>query len=249
MGVLLVRPIGKDTARRLILAGHYSHKWQPTFGVYSFGIFREGEEGDEGRCLGVAAFGWMKNPRARIYLSDVPDGWMIELNRMWIDDCLGKNAETILIGASLRMLRKLDPTIVAVQSFADGRIGCGTIYKAANFDYYGYHWTTFLHNRRSGEITHQQNLSNSTCASSFLRANAELLAGDMIPFRVKTHRYIYPLHRSFRFIGVGKKQPYPPYDKGTEPVEWNIDPERLRERLLRTLDVLIDRYPHKRTPK
>ena len=59
---------------------------------------------------------------------------------MWIDDTLGKNAESVLIAASLKLLRKADPNIVAVQSFADGRLGCGTIYKASNFRYYGFHY-------------------------------------------------------------------------------------------------------------
>lgn len=248
MGTLIVRPVLKETARRLILAGHYSHKWQPTFGIYSFGIFREGQEEEE-QCLGVAAFGWMKNPKAKIFISSVPNGWMIELNRMWIDDSLGKNAETILIGASLRLLKKLDPTIVAVQSFADGRIGCGTIYKASNFRYFGSHYTTFIQNRRSGEISHEQNLTNSTCASGFCRGWAWILCGDATAFRVRTHRYIFPLHKSFRYIGPGNEQPYPAYSKGTDPVELPINAVLLRERLLRTLDVLIDRYPHKRSPK
>lgn len=198
--------------------------------------------------LVVAAFGYMKSPRARVCESSVPGGWMIELNRMWLDDSLGRNSETILLGASFKLLKRLDPTIVAVQSFADGRCGCGTIYKAANVDYYGYHWTTFLHNRRSGEVNHEQNLTNATCASGFMRTNAELLAGDVVPFRAKTYRYIYPLHRSFRFIGNGKKLPFPPYEKGTEPATWYINPERLRPRLIAALDTLLERW-HQVTAK
>ncbi len=112
--------------------------------------------------------------------------------------------------------------------------------QGANVDYYGYHWTTFLHNRRSGEVNHEQNLTNATCASGFMRTNAELLAGDMVPFRAKTYRYIYPLHRSFRFIGNGKKLPFPPYEKGTEPATWYINPERLRPRLIAALDTLLE---------
>lgn len=246
MGVLVIRPVPKDVARELVIKGHYSHKWLASFGIHNFGIFREGSEADED-CLGVASFGYMKTPRARVCESSVPGGWMIELNRMWLDDALGKNAETILLGASFKLLRKVDPTIVAVQSFADGRVGCGTIYKAANFDYYGYHWTTFFRNRRSNEVCHEQILTCATCASGFMRSNALLLAGDMIPFRAKTYRYIYPLHRSFRFIGHGKKQPYPPYEKGTETAMWYINPERLRPRLIAALDTLLERYPNKRS--
>ena len=97
MGVLVIRPVPKDVARELVIKGHYSHKWLASFGIHNFGIFREGAEADE-ECLGVASFGYMKSPRARVCESSVPGGWMIELNRMWLDDALGKNAETILLG-------------------------------------------------------------------------------------------------------------------------------------------------------
>ncbi len=245
MGTLVIKPVSKTIARDLIVEHHYSHKWLATFGIHNFGIFRDGEENDE-QCLGVASYGYMKTPKAHVIESSVPGGWMIELNRMWISDTLGHNAETILLGASLKLLRKIDPTIVAVQSFADGRVGCGTIYKAANFRYYGYHWTTFLQNRRSCEITHQQILTCSTCASGFIRTNAALLVGDMDIFRAKTYRYIYFLHPSAKFVGNGKEQPYPPYEKGTEPAIWYINPERLRPRLIAAVDTLLERWPHKR---
>lgn len=245
MGTLVIRLVSKDVARDLVVRGHYSHKWLASFGIHNFGIFREGAETD-GDCLGVASFGYMKTPKARVIESSVLGGWMIELNRMWISDELGHNAETILLGASLKLLRSLDPTIVAVQSFADGRVGCGTIYKAANFRYFGYHWTTFLQNRRSREITHEQILTCSTCASGFVRTNAALLSGDMDIFRAKTHRYIYFLHPSAKFVGNGKEQPYPPYEKGTEPAIWYINPERLRPRLIAAMDTLLERWPHKR---
>ena len=106
--------------------------------------------------------------------------------------------------ASIRLLRKTDPDIVAVQSFADGRLGCGTIYKAANFRYYGFHHTRFLRNKRTGEITHEQILTDTTSSSGYLRANVAFLLGDFEIFVVKTYRYIYPLCKQFRFKGPEK---------------------------------------------
>ncbi len=243
MGELVIRLIPKPLARELIIKGHYSHKWLACFGLYNYGIFRAGEESDE-QCLGVASYGYMKNPKACIFESAVPGGWMIELNRMWIDDALGHNAETILIGASLKLLRRADPTIVAVQSFADGRLGCGTIYKASNFRYYGYLWTTFHRNRRSGEITADQCRTNISCVTAFLRMNIEHLIGDLESFRVKTYRYIYPLHKSFRFTAA-KEQPYPIYEKGATAVEVGINPERLRPRIISALDTVLARWRQK----
>lgn len=145
-----------------------------------------------------------------------------------IDDELGHNAESILIAASIKLLRRLDPNLVAVQSFADGRLGCGTIYKAANFQYYGFHLTKFLRNRRSGEMVHEQIFTNSTSPSGFLRANVGMLIGDFEVFHVKTYRYIYALDKRFRC--VKPQQPYPAYDKGMEATEWKRDRSKMIER-------------------
>jgi len=176
LGILIIKPIGKELAKELIVKNHYSHKWNDGgFGKYNYGIFRE-ENMDE--CLGVAVYGYMKNPKANVFTHPNPKAWMCELNRMWIDDCLGHNAETVLIGASLKLLKKTDPNVVACQSFADGRLGCGTIYKAANFRYYGFHYTRFLENVRTGEMVHEQIFTNTTSTSGYLRSNICYLIGD-----------------------------------------------------------------------
>ena len=202
LGRLIIKPVDKALAKELIVANHYSHKWnEGGFGKYNFGIFRAEAPDD---CLGVAVYGYMKNPKAKLFTHPNPNAWMCELNRMWIDDTLGKNAESILIAASIKLLRKLAPDCVAVQSFADGRLGCGTIYKAANFRYYGFHYTKFLRNRRTGEITHEQILTNTTSPSAYLRSNITYLIGDLEVFQVKTYRYIYPLCKRFRFNGPVK---------------------------------------------
>ena len=121
LGRLLIKPVDKPLAKEMIVKNHYSHKWNDGgFGVYNFGIFHAAEPD---RCLGVAVYGYMKNPAARIFTHPNPKAWMCELNRMWIDDELGHNAESILIAASIKLLRRLDPNLVAVQSFADGRLG------------------------------------------------------------------------------------------------------------------------------
>lgn len=245
LGLLVVRSVSKETARRLVVSGHYSHSWRSNFGRFCFGLFRAGAEREED-CLGVAVFGCMKAPRARIFECDVPGGWMCELNRFWVSDVLGRNAESFFLGAALRLLRRADRSIVAVQSFADGRCGCGTIYKAVNFTYYGFHYTVFFRHVRSGEVFHEQVLTNAACPAGMFRANAALLAGDLRAFEVKTYRYILPLHRSFRFIGAGKAQPYPPFERGVREVAYTINAGRLAPRLRMVMERLLERYPYTR---
>ncbi len=217
MGVLVVKPVSKSKARELIVQHHYSHKWNnASFGVYNFGIFKENAE-DEAQCLGVASYGYMKVLKAKIFTHTNPDAWMCELNRMWINDCLGKNAESILISRSIKLLKKMDSNIVAVQSFADG--------------YYGKHQTIFLENKRTGEITHQQNLTNSTSRSRYIRDNVAYLLGDFRTFKVHTYRYIYPLCKHFKF--KTQQQPYPLYDKGEILFDWRRNRQVIKDRLKR----------------
>ncbi len=245
LGALAIKPIGKDTARCLTLAHHYSHTWRPNFGRYCYGLFRDGQE-DEPQCLGIAAFGCMKTPKARIFESALPNGWMCELNRFWVSDELGKNAESLFLAAALRLLHQTDRQIVAVQTFADSRCGSGTIYKATNFHYYGYHYTVFLKHLRSGETIHEQVLTNAASPASMARANISLLAGDLKAFEVKTHRYIYPLHKSFQFTGNGTRQAYPPPEQGTTEIPYVINAKLLQPRLAAALAQLLQRYPHTR---
>ena len=232
LGNLVISEVSKDLAKELIVKNHYSRKWNDGgFGKYNYGIFKEEQPEN---CLGVAVYGYMKNPRAKIFQHPNPGAWMCELNRMWIDDVLGRNAETILIGASIKLLRKADPSIVAIQSFADGRLGCGTIYKAANFKYYGFHYTKFLKNKRSGEFVHEQILTNTTSPTGYLRNNISYLVGDMEVYHVKTYRYIYPLCK--KFVPLFKELPYPSYDRGMEQVAWKRDRDKIKSNIIKLLD-------------
>ncbi len=236
LGNLVIKLISKQKAKELIVNNHYSKKWNnPSFGLYNFGIF-DADNTQEQECLGVASYGYMKNVNAKIFSHPNPKAWMIELNRMWISDKLGKNAESLLIAHSLKALKKIDKNIVAVQSFADGRLGCGTIYKASNFKYFGKHQTIFLKNRLTGEITHQQNLTNSTSKNRYIRDNIAYLLGDFETFKVDTYRYIFPLCKRFKF--KDSEKPYPPYNKGQIDFDWKRDRQVIKEKLISFINTI-----------
>ncbi|TWP30498.1 hypothetical protein ETU09_00420 [Apibacter muscae] len=236
LGNIVIKRVSKQIAKELIIKNHYSHKWNDGgFGLYNFGIFQEGEE-EENQCIGVAVYGYMKNLKAKLFKHNNPQAWIIELNRMWIDDCLGKNAESLLIAHSLQMLKKLDKNIVAVQSFADGRLGCGTIYKASNFKYFGFHYTRFLKNKRTQEIIHDQNFTNTKQRSAYLRNNMAFLLGDFTVFKTKTYRYIYVFDKRTE-LKFNEKQ-YPPYEKGIEEITLIRNKELIKQRLTNFINEL-----------
>lgn len=70
LGRLIIKSVPKYIAKKMIIENHYSHKWcDGGFGKYNFGIFRD-EEPD--KCLGVAVYGYMKNPKAKIFTHPNP---------------------------------------------------------------------------------------------------------------------------------------------------------------------------------
>lgn len=82
LGDLMVKPVEKEVAKEMVITNHYSHKWNDGgFGKFNFGIFRTDEPD---KCLGVAVYGYMKNPRAALFTHPNPNAWMCELNRMWV---------------------------------------------------------------------------------------------------------------------------------------------------------------------
>lgn len=210
MGTLEFKEVDKPTAKEMVVNNHYSHKWGTAFGVINVGVFRDNQ------LLGVAVFGHMMNPNSYKSIADIEKNEIIELNRLWISDELGHNAETITLGACWKILKKDYPHIKLVQSFADGRLGCGTIYKASNFKYYGNSTTLFYENIETKEVKHNVLFNNGRNIGSMLKHNIDLLDGKLRPFKVKTYRYIYILDK--RVNVKLKEKPYPTYSKGMEYV-------------------------------
>lgn len=223
LGTITIKQIDRATAKEMIVKNHYSHKLGSNHGILNFGIFTDN------KLVGCASYGYMMNPKAKIFTSSVPDGKILELNRLWISDELGHNAESYLIATSIKLIKKIDPSVVAIQSFADGRLGCGTIYKASNFKYYGFHYTLFYEVIATGEILHHITIENQK-NTNYIEYNTALLNGEYRSFRVKTHRYIYPLHKSFK-LTIAKEQPYPSYDKGIEYYDKKINRELIEKNI------------------
>jgi hypothetical protein len=116
-----VVPITRHMASRAI-AKHYLGKW-PGVTVLTLGLLRNWE------VLGVCVFALPPRETAKRYGCTV---W--ELARLWIDDAVPTNAETFLIGRSIRYVRQHHKSVGLIVSYADPSAGhSGTIYKASNW--------------------------------------------------------------------------------------------------------------------
>lgn len=208
MGDLIIKPVDYNIAKKMIIENHYSGKWNSAFGKLNFGIFRDDV------LLGVAVYGNLMNPKSIKSITD--DGDVIELNRLWLDDVLGHNAETLFLSATFKLIKHNHPEIVAIQSFADGRLGVGTIYKAANFKYYGFSESLFFDNGH--EVFHKVPLENTKRPKGFMLNNLYVITKSVETFYVNTYRYIYTLQKNAH-IKLEEK-PYPEYQKGVRYVDF-----------------------------
>jgi hypothetical protein len=207
---LIFKEVDKKTSEKMMVENHYSHKWNKgLFGKINIGIF------ENDILLGIASFGYPMNPKSYKNISvDFVQENLLELNRLWIDDTLGKNAESILLSVSWKILKSEYPRVKAIQSFADGRLGCGTIYKATNFKYYGYRESLFFENIEDGLTYHKVPMENTATPSGMIKLNTLMIQGKLKPFIVKTYRYIMILNKNIKIDLI--EQPYPIYEKGVK---------------------------------
>lgn len=105
-----------------MIARHYLAKWPAV--VRCVLAIRQG-----GRAVGCVVYAEAPRETSRRYGAPT---W--ELARLWIDDVLGKNAESWAISASVRHVGHEHPEVRRLVSYADPAAGhTGAIYRAANW--------------------------------------------------------------------------------------------------------------------
>lgn len=116
-------------ATDIIVKNHYLHRRGPASSA--FGLFD-----NYGSLVGVITYGTPASPSLCKGIAGADEAHHVtELTRLWIADITPKNAESFLIGNSLRML---PPDKDIVVSFAEVRAGhVGTVYQATNWIYTG----------------------------------------------------------------------------------------------------------------
>ena len=132
----------KEAIYNLITKKHYAKKWSASnqlYGIYYDMGESEFFEDRKLKLIGAALYGHPSGFRVVKSVSeDLEDGEVSELKRFWVEDGYGKNKESYCISKTLKMLKKNDPRLKAVISFADpAQEHKGTIYQATNWLYQG----------------------------------------------------------------------------------------------------------------
>jgi len=124
-----VHAISAKEATDVVVKNHYLHRRGPA--SYCYGLFDA-----QGSLVGVITYGTPASPSLCKGVAG-PDekDYVVELTRLWIADITPKNAESFLIGNSLKLL---PPEKNIIVSFAEIRAGhVGTVYQATNWLYTG----------------------------------------------------------------------------------------------------------------
>lgn len=124
-----VHPISYRDAMEVVVAHHYLHRKAPA--SYSFGLFDE-----MGSLVGVVTYGTPASRSLCVGLAGEEEaGNVLELTRLWVADVTPKNAESYLIGHSLKQLPDGKDLIVSYAEIEAGHVG--TVYQATNWLYTG----------------------------------------------------------------------------------------------------------------
>lgn len=195
-----IRPITYRMAMGMVVPNHYLHRKCPF--SKGFGLF-EGE-----RMQGCIVYGTPSSSTLRkgIYGQEEA-GNVIELNRLWIKDETPKNAESFLIGNTLKMLDK--DIVVSFAEIKQGHIGL--VYQATNWIYTGLSakrtdWTV------KGLDKHSQTIADQHTAQELREKYGDNFTLEERP---RKHRYIYFATNKRRKKELLKKLKYEikPYPK------------------------------------
>lgn len=163
-------PITSKEATEIVVKNHYLHRKSHV--TSAFGLF----EKETGRIVGVITYGIPASPRVAEGICGVDEKLnVLELTRLWIEDGTPKNAESFLIGNTLRLL---DREIIL--SYSEIEVGhVGTVYQATNFLYLG------LTEKRTNRV--------KTDGSTKKHNRHECLVKEdtMLVDRPRKHRYVY----------------------------------------------------------
>lgn len=191
-----VFPTSFPSAKRFIEKWHYAHGMMngPTLCI---GLFRDIDwQTKKGIMVGALAFATpcSERVRASVFGTD-HKAHVTELHRLVLLDEVPHNAESFMIGASLRWLKKLRPDLWAVLSFSETERGhTGGIYAASNAFWCGWADGSRMYLDETGRRRHKRQ-----CGKNIKREEARALGWqEVISGRKARYLFTQPESRTHR---------------------------------------------------
>ena len=121
-----IKQITYSEAMNIVVKNHYLHRKAPC--SIAFGLLLNNE------IKGVVCYGTPSSSSLRIGIAGKENAYnVIELTRLWIDDCVPRNGESYLIGNTIKHCGK--EIVVSYAEIQQGHLG--TVYQATNWLYTG----------------------------------------------------------------------------------------------------------------
>jgi hypothetical protein len=187
---LHVRLISYREAREPIEHYHYLHS-MPSGVLACFGVYADGA------LVGAVVFA-NGNLNSHKLVSGSRPSDCATLARLWLDDCLGPNSESRVLGVVLRHIRRTT-NLKFLLSYADPVAGhVGTIYQATNWLYLGATGASGYLDVGMGALRHPRTVSEVFGSNSVRHLRATGVPARRVYLPGK-HRYVYFIDASWRW--------------------------------------------------
>jgi hypothetical protein len=197
---IVIKPVSHLVARQICIKKHYLHSYSGG-SVLNFGIFASE------RLLGVAV---LRVGPANLHclFRDAQGHQVLCLSRLWLDDRLGRNAESRALAIILRQLRQHQAMIKAIVAYSDPMAGHnGAIYRAAGFLYLGQSTAMPKYQLPDGSVYHSRSLSHSFGTHSLRHFQSHGVKVALVPQAAK-FTYVALIDPTWRERLLRPPQPY-----------------------------------------
>jgi len=204
-----VKVVDPKVTRTLCESRHYLRSY-PGGVLLNFGIFAAGA------LLGVAVLSAGSANLHRLFMASEKRD-VACLARLWLDDRLGHNSESRVLGIIFRHLRRGQSTIKAVVAYSDPGAGhTGTIYRAAGLIYIGESMAMPMYRLPDGSLHHSRTLSHNYGTHSRKHFAAHGIKVDRVE-QMPKHTYVALIDPAWRDRLARPVVPYPTKEITNEP--------------------------------
>jgi hypothetical protein len=195
----------------MVLKNHYM-KTFPSGAKVFFGVLHEGISG----AVGVAVFGSSSGTLSKIKLFKgmVKENEIIEMQRLWISDLMGQNAESKVLALLMKAFKEKAPQLKVVWTYAGGcKNDCGIVYQSSGFCFVGSEPCDDFYLTEKGEY---KNIINALRFGKGQKGEnkdqiALRLYGPGAFIKSQRHYYFYPLEKKIRRKMQDQLKPFPKY--------------------------------------
>lgn len=164
---------------------------------------------------GVAVFGMSSGTLKKLILfpDDVKEENIIEMQRLWVSDDLGKNAESKILSLIMDQFKKNARQIKIVWTYAGGcKNDCGIVYQSSGFQYLGSEDCNDFYLTKNGEYKNIISALRFSKAPKHIKKKEDIafyLWGEGSFIEAKRYYYFYAIDKSIRRRMSSKTKEYP----------------------------------------